>query len=43
MFLLSKTPAINRANKMLRHVMKRAPETMLRSMKGHDRTRAPQK
>ena len=42
-FLLSKIPAINCANKLLRRAMKCTPETILRSVKEHDRTRAPQK
>ena len=43
MFLLSKIPAINRANKLLRHAMNCIPETILRSKKEHDHTCAPQK
>ena len=43
MFLLSKIPAVNHANKLLGRAMKRAPETILRSAKERDRTRAPQK
>ena len=43
MFLLSKIPTINHANKLLRRAMKCAPKTILRSAKERDRTHTPQK